>query len=243
MKNVTKQQVFSVVLLIGVVVCLLIYMLVFTKYNDATAALKTSNAALKTEVDSMKEYYDNMEVYRTKVKEMVADIEERTEDYPGDAKEEDVIMMARDMSAVALMNFDKINVESPKVLLNIPEETVKGANIEGLDQSIDFVERKATYSNQTTYGNLKSAVEKVYDSPYRIGISSIAYRKESETNNFVQGTIDVCFYSINGMGKEYTAPEMPVYFGGATDLFGALPYSSDGEAADTAVAEGGEAAE
>lgn len=231
MKNVTKQQVFMVVLLIGVVLCLMVYMLVFSKYNDETAALKTSNAALRTEVESMEEYYNNRDVYRAQSKEMVADIEDRTADYPGDAREEDVIMMARDMASVALVNFDKINVESPEVLLNIPVETVQGANVEGLDQPIEFVERAATYSNQTTYSNLKTAIERVYASPYRIGISSIAYRKENESNNFIQGTIDVSFYSVNGMGKEYVAPEMPVYFGGATDLFGALPYSSDGEAA------------
>lgn len=220
MKNVTNKQVFTVVLLIGVVVCLLVYMLVFTSYNDKTAALKTSNAQLKVEVDEMKQYYDNMEVYIADTSQMETGISEMTEDYPGDAREEDALMMAVDIQSVATLNYDKINVDEPKTIFTIPEETVTGASVEWLEGQIDFVMRQATYSNETSYGSLKSAIEKIYQSKNRIGINSISYKKDNDSNNYMKGTIDICYYSVKGMGKDYTAPSMPSYFGGATDLFG-----------------------
>lgn len=214
-----------VVALIGVVVCLMVYMLVFDKYNEQTAALKTSNAQLKIDVEDMKQYYDNIPVYRADINQMMASISEFTEDYPGDAKEEDVVMMAVAMNSVAVINFDKINVEEPKIIHTVPVETVTGAAVEGMEEAVDFVVRQASYSNTTTYSNLKSAVAEVYKSPYRIGINSLSYKKDNAANNYIQGTIDISYYSLRGMGKSYEDPNMPTYFGGATDLFGILYWS------------------
>ncbi len=233
--KITNKQVFMLVLAIGALVCLMVYMLVFTKYNDQTTALKNSNAQLQTQVNEMKEYYDNMEVYRTSAAEMTAGIEEVTSDYPSDAREEDVIMMAVAMQNRVIINFDAINVEESKVLHEIPEEVVKGAVVEGMDSAIQFVERQATYSNTTTYSNLKDAIATVYDSPYRIGVNAVAYRKSSDSNNFIEGTIDITYYSVKGMGKEYTVPEMPTYFGGASDLFGRLTFKQTEEDVDMPV--------
>lgn len=224
MGKITNKQVFMLVLVVGIVACLMVYMLVFTKYNDQTTALKSSNAQLETQVNEMKEYYDNMEVYRRNAAEMAAGIAEVTEDYPADAKEEDIVMMAVAMQNRAIINYDQINVDEAKVIHDISEDIVKGAAVEGLTESIQFVERQATYKNMTSYSNLKEAIATVYESPYRIGVNAVAYRKTSDTNNFIDGTIDLTYYSVRGMGKVYKAPEMPSYFGGASDLFGQLTF-------------------
>lgn len=229
MGKITNKQVFMLVLALGALVCLLVYMLVFTKYNDQTAALKKSNAELQTQVDEMKGYYDNMEVYRKDSREMAEEITELTADYPADAREEDIIMMAVDIQNRVIVNFEKINVDETETIHSIAEDVVKGASIEGLDQPIDFMAKKATYSNETTYSNLKAAIATVYESPYRIGINAISYKKSSETDNIIDGTIDITYYSVSGMGKTYTAPEMPSYFGGASDLFGEMTFKQGAE--------------
>lgn len=220
MKKIDKKQIFWVIVLIGVVACLLIYMLVFTKYRDLTDQLKVSNAALRADVQDMKQYFDNLELYRSEKSKMIALIPQMTADYPGDAREEDVIMMAVDMQTVAIMNFAGINIAEPESIHNIPIETVEGAAIEGLDEEIDFMLRQATYTSKTTYSSFKNAVAKVYESPYRIGVNAVAFKKDADTNNVIAGTIDISYYSLQGMGKEYKLPEMPSYAGGSMDLFG-----------------------
>lgn len=239
MKKITNKQVFTVVLLVGVLVCVAVYMGVFTSYNNKTAALKASNAELQTQVNDMEQYFNNMGTYRANAAKMEAEITERTKDYPGDAREEDIVMMAVNMNAASVINFEKINVDESEVIHSIPVETVTGAGIEGLEEPIEFVEKKATYSNQTTYPNMKLAVQKVYESPYRVGINAISYRKESDSNNYISGTIDITYYSLRGMGKEYKAPEMPTYFGGGEggDLFGILPYGAEEKNGDEGAAE------
>lgn len=227
MGKITNKQVFMLVLAVGLVVCLIVYMQVFSKYNEKTTALKKSNAELEQQVNELKEYYDNMAVYQARSAELIADIEERTADYPADAKEEDIIMMAVTMQDRTIINFSKINVEDKKVLHSIPEDVVKGAGIEGLEKPIEFAGKMATYSNKTNYGNLKTAVETVYDSAYRVGINTVSFRKSNDSNNIMEGTIDLTYYSVSGMGKEYEAPEMPTYFGGATDLFGPLYFKGN----------------
>ena len=220
MKKIDKKQIFLVIVLIGVVACLLIYMLVFTKYRDLTEQLKTSNATLRRDVEDMKQYYDNIDLYRSEKSKMIDLIPQMTADYPGDAREEDVVMMAVGMQTVAIMHFDQINIAEPESIHNVPVETVEGAAIEGLDEEIDFMLRQATYTSETTYSSFKNAVAKVYESPYRIGVNSVAFRKDADTNNIITGTIDINYYSLKGMDKEYKLPEMPSYAGGSMDLFG-----------------------
>lgn len=229
MGKITNKQVFMLVLAVGLVGCLIVYMQVFNKYNDKTASLKKSNAELEKQVAEMKEYYDNMEVYRALSKEMIADAEELTADYPADAREEDIVMMAVAIQNNAIVNFDKINVDETKAIHSIPEDLVKGAGVEGLDEAIQFSGKMATYSNKTTYGFFKTAVKTVFDSPYRIGVETVAFRKSSDSDNIIEGTIDLTYYSVSGMGKEYKIPEMPTYFGGAKDLFGPLYFKESVE--------------
>ena len=237
MGKITNKQVFMLVLAVGLVGCLIVYMQVFNTYNDKTASLKKSNAELEKQVSEMKEYYDNMEVYRALSKEMIADVEELTADYPADAREEDIVMMAVAIQNNAVVNFDKINVDETKAIHSISEDLVKGAGVEGLEEAIQFSGKMATYSNKTTYGFLKTAVKTVFDSPYRIGVETVAFRKSSDSDNIIEGTIDLTYYSVSGMGKEYKAPEMPTYFGGAKDLFGPLYFK---ENVDGAAEAGGE---
>lgn len=220
--KIDKKQICGVVVALSVVACVLVYLMVFTKYNDKTSALKKTNKALQTEVAELKVYYDDMEKYVQGKEEIQIGIEEMTADYPGDAKEEDVFMMAVGMQDVALVNYNKINIEATKNLHVIPEATVTAVGDENLTSEIRFDAKKATYELETDYVNLKNAINKIYESPYRIGVNAVSFKKDNDENNFIKGTIDVSYYSLDGMNKGYEYPEMSDYVpgGSETDLFG-----------------------
>lgn len=224
-KNIklTSKHVFLIVLVVGALALLLVYFNVFTAYNDKTEALKKSNAELQKQVDDMKQYFDQMGVYSKQSAEMTEAMDELLKDYPGDAREEDAIMTAVAMNNVAIINFDKIAINAPEVILSIPADTVKAAAVENLEGQIDFVERKTAYKNITDYGNLKLAVEQVYKSPYRIGIGEVNYKRKAglgDPTDLVEGNITISYYSVDGLGREYVAPNMPTYPAGVTQLFG-----------------------
>ena len=219
MKKFEAKQICLGVVAVGVVLCFVVYLLVFQKYSEETEALEASNAELQIQVNDMKQYYDNIPTYRQDISEMQELVSKLTEDYPGDAREEDVIMMAVHMQESTIVNFDKINIDDPEVIHSIPKDVVQGLNDETLQTDIQFKNRLATYSCETDYSGLKQLVEQVYDKNYRIAVNSVAFKNDDEETNTISGTISVSYYSIAGMNKEYKIPDMPEYAAGLSDLF------------------------
>lgn len=223
--KIDKKQICGVVVALSVVACVLVYLMVFTKYNDETASLKKKNDTLQTEVKELKGYYDDMDKYIQGKEDIQVGIAEMTADYPSDAKEEDILMMAVNMQEAATLNYKKINVEATKNLHLIPEATVKAVGDEELKSEIAFDGKRATYDLETDYVNLKNAITEVYSSPYRIGVNAVSFKKDSDDNNIIKGSIDISYYSVRGMegkGITYEYPEMSEYVpgGSETDLFG-----------------------
>lgn len=229
MKKVTNKSIFTAVLAIAFVACLLVYVMVFTKYNDKTDALKASNKALQTQVSELEVYYTNMQTYITDTKKMVAEIEELTDDYTSQANEEDFIMTAVDMQKESIINFEKVNIETEEVIHTIPLEVVEASGLEQYKEPIEFYERRASYGNTTDYANLKYALQVIFDKDNRVGINTVSYTRDKEDNNFIKGTIDVTYYTISGMNKPYEYPSMDSYLSGVQDLFGKMFYAEGEE--------------
>lgn len=228
MKKFGAKEICMGIVAAGVALCLVIYILVFRKYQDETDLLKASNRTLEAEVNDLKQYYDNIPVYRKNIEEMRALIDKVTADYPGDAREEDAIMMAVSMQQNAVVNFQSINIAGQKAIHSIPADVVKGLNDEKLQSPIVFNQRQATYNCQTNYGELKRVIERVYDDKYRIAINSVSLSKDADEDNNISGVITVSYYSLDGMDKEYVKPDMPTYAAGLYDVFRAT-VNEDGE--------------
>jgi Tfp pilus assembly protein PilO len=223
MKKIDKKT-FTGVAVVGLVVLVALYMLVFQKYSDKTSALQRSNTTLRAEVTSIKQYYDNRETYRQNTEEIRTAMNELVAQYPADAREEDVLMMGVDMQSVSGIEYDEINIDTAEVLYSIPQEDVTAAGVEELNQAIDFVERKATYSGELNYTDLRSCIQQIYSYPSRIAINNVALTKKETTTDdvvtsFLTGNIDVSFYSMTGTGREYEAPDMAEYTSGTSNPF------------------------
>lgn len=231
MKKLGPKEICGAVAAIGVIACLLVYMLVFNKYTEMTDELKSSNKLLQIQVDDMKQYYDHMEEYKKSISDWKAVIEQVTADYPGDAREEDVIMMAVNMQGDAVVNFEKINIAATEPVYTVPEEMVKDLKDENLTTNIVFNAKESSYACNTDYANFKDAVKVVYDDKYRVGINSVSFKRDKDDNNIIKGDIDITYYSLQGMNKDYVKPDMPSYISGALgmDLF--PPITVDGEQA------------
>ena len=228
MKKNAKKNFFIGITVFVIAVCLLAYVMVYSKYTEMTDKLVASNKALQEQVDEMKGYYEKMDQYKLDTEKMVGDIEDLTMVYTSQANEEDFIMTGVRMQMESIINFEKVNIDTEEVIHTIPVETVAAAGIEKYKEPIEFLERKASYENLTDYANLKDALQVVFDTPCRVGIDNITYSRDNEANNFIAGAIDITYYTIQGMGKEYEYPKMDGYFAGVQDLFGKM-HLEDGE--------------
>lgn len=217
-RELFNKRVMTYIALIGTIVLVLVYFFVYLKFTGLTDELEVSNASLEKDVAILKEYYDNMDAYQQDNVAMREEIEEILSEYPADAREEDVLMLAVDMQEESTVNFSNINMEQPTLVVAVPQDIVVAAAMEGLPGEIDFTEKKATYVLETDYLNLKDAIETIYEADHRIAINNIALSMNEE-GEILSGNVDVSFYSAVGTDKEYVAPDIMKYISGTDNLF------------------------
>lgn len=216
-KKFSKNN-FLGITLAGVAVLAGVYAFVYLDYQAKTEAAEQSNAELVRTLAELEEYYNNMDKYKAEIEATREAISKVMSEFPADAREEDVIMLAVQMQEKNAIIYDGINIEEGEALYAIPENEIKAAEIEGMSKELAFMQRKGTYQSTTNYDNLKGCIEQIYKSANRIGIEEIMYSKNEE-NGTLSGNIVLNFYSAKGTGKEYVAPDIAAYLSGTPDLF------------------------
>lgn len=219
LKKYFNQKTFAGISIVGLVIVLMLYVFVFLNFQSKTEELEAANATKQKEVDELEEYYNNMAQYETDIRTMTDQIRDVLEQYPADAREEDILMLAAQTQEKNAIGYDSINMETPEVVLDIPNELVTNANLEDYTQAMQFVRRHAIYVNTTTYTDLKNVIGEIFNTPDRIAIDNIVYTKNEESG-LLEGSINLYMYSVTGTNKEYTAPEMKAYPAGTKDVFG-----------------------
>lgn len=218
MKKISSKEVFMLVTLVGFLILAVVYVMVYLKYNNLTTQKENSNRVLQTEVNDLKVYFDKMPEYKKQMAEMKEGIGQLIKQYPGDSREEDALLMAVRMQQNGIVNFNTINIGENESTFTIPVETVTAAGLEEYSEQIDFCERLVTYNNQTDYSNLKECIRTIYEKKGSAGIQNVAYTLDENTG-CIDGVIDVLFYSLKGMGREYVKPVIPAYESGTENPF------------------------
>lgn len=218
MKKISSKEVFMLVTLAGFLILAVVYVMVYLKYTNLTTQKETSNANLQKEVNDLKVYFDKMPEYKKQMAEMKEGIGQLIEQYPGDSREEDALLTAVRMQQNGIVNFNTVTIAENEAVHTIPVETVTAAGLEEYTEQIDFCARQVTYNNQTDYNNLKECIKIIYEKKGSVGISNVAYTLD-ESTGCIEGVIDVLFYSLKGMGREYVKPVIPAYESGTENPF------------------------
>lgn len=217
-KALFNKVVMGYIALVGALLLVVVYVCVFMKYTQLTDELAASNQQLKSKVNVLKEYYDHMPVYEQEIEDMQKQMLNIFEEYPADAREEDVLMVAVEVQEEAKITYSNINISKPEEVLAITQQMVSAAQIEELTSPITFKNRQATYVITTDYLNIKDCVQQIYDREHRIAVHNIALSKDDGEAS-LKGNMDVSFYSIDGTGKEYQLPDIAEYVNGTEDIF------------------------
>lgn len=226
MKKLSQKQVMTYVLLLGCLLLIAVYFLVYKSYVDKAAEIKTSNMGLNRRVAELKEYYDNMDTYNAEIELMQAEIRGILNRFPADVMEEDMIVLALDTMKTASIDYTNINIGDRTALRSIPAATVQAAGMEELNLELAYIERQGTYVNTTSYENLKDCINTINNSDNRLAITNIAYSRNGDTGA-LSGTIQVTFYSVLGTGKAYKPQNLADYTSGLANLFGVVHLENE----------------
>lgn len=226
MKKITSKQIMTYVLLLGALLFLAVYFLVYQADVEEAEAIQASNATLKVRVDELKVYYDNLSFYEQEMAAMEEKVTGWLEEFPADVKEEDILVLAIDTEKSAAVGYRNINIQAREALTTIPAETVQAAQLEQYTEEIVLAQRKTSYVNVTDYENLKNCIATINSQDNRMTISNLVYSRNEE-NGDIEGTIEVTFYAAYGTGKEYVPKVLPSYESGLYNLFGVANVEED----------------
>lgn len=224
----------------GALLMILVYVFVYQKLTTEAEAIQNSNRTLNQRVNELKVYYDNRETYLKDTQTLELLMGELLTVYPADAREEDAIMLAVQMQRNSEAGFLSINMQKGNVIYEVPAETVSAAASETYNQAIRFRNMDTVYVNEVSYAGLKSMIQTIFDSSNRIGIQNIVYSKGDAENPNLSGHIDLVFYSVEGTGKEYVAPDIMPYIAGTNNIFGEIVIPEKPVDNNSETAEGGE---
>lgn len=241
------RNIFIIVLLIGVIAIVASYYAVMRPYKAKTETLKSEIATLQERVDTLEVYKRNEGTYKADIAKHLEEVATVLDEYPADAKYEDVLM-----EAVALQNnfhqlkFLTIITDDKEEILNVSDETVQNMNRDEYVSAVGFNKTEATYTSETTYAGLKASLEQILSMDNRVTIASINFQKAGhwdvailpdgaeefvlyKSEPLLAGGIVLDYYSVSGTDKVYVAPDMREYENGVNDIFGIIPVKIDEE--------------
>lgn len=203
------------------------YFFCANKLQPETDAIKAENATLQSEVAYLQDLMDHKDEYIKETDDMKVQIDDIKAQFPCEIREEDQIMYANDMEikhAVVVESVDMAEEEvvaaaevaAPVVEAPVDEtgepiegEAAEAAPVEAAPApSISLARNISTIAFKTTYKSVKDIILMITgDLQMKKSIESfdIAY---DETTGNLQGTLAVAMYSMGGIGKEYTGPNV-----------------------------------
>lgn len=227
----------------GALLMILVYVFVYQRLSAEADTINASNRVLNQRVNALKIYYDNRNQYMEDTQQLELLLDELLAEYPADAREEDAIMLAAQMQRDGGAEFLTVNMQKGNVIHDIPAETVAAAASEKYTQAIQFRNMDAVYVNEVSYTGLKKMIQTIFDSNNRIGIQNIVYSKGDAENPRLSGHIDLIFYSVQGTGREYVAPDITPYIAGTDNIFGEIVILEEqGDSEDAGEGDGENAA-
>jgi len=93
----TKQEIQVLIVVLGILMVVLVYFFIYTKYNEKSDALESSNKVLRTEVSRLLEMNNKKDFYISETSRMQSYMKEFESRFPSLILYEDSIMMVKNM--------------------------------------------------------------------------------------------------------------------------------------------------
>lgn len=253
----------------GVMLALLAYLFVFRTFSEKNGALKNQNLQLSEQVRQLESLDANKEQYIADAEEMNLKVDEIINQYPAEIRNETAVMYAYELENEASIHFSTMTI-NPKNLLyttgqyqldtgstaaaGTTDAAAADANAtntadgdaavvtgEGPTRYLSVVALDVDYT--VTYQGFKDAIEAIQSDLERRNVESVALSYDSESGNLL-GTMVINLFELQGVDKEYEAPNIPSVPTGNTNPFGSTDtLQAAGTVQDLEGTEGAEGAE
>ncbi len=217
--KMNDKHVFAIFLVLAVGLFLVVYFVPLKNTNDEISSLESNNSSLRKEISELQVYHDNKEQYESDIETLKNEVVDIVSKYPSEYREEDYVLEGIAMQKAGdTLQYSSINIADPESLALITEDTMKSAEIEGLDNKIEYLYQTVDYSMELNYSSLKSVIAEAFASDYKLNVDSITFTREKD-ENILKGVVSLGYYYVDGNGREYEEPVIEEYTSGTDNIF------------------------
>lgn len=232
--KIKKSDINLLIMLLGVLIAVAAYFLVFTAYNEKTAALESDNAVLQEEVDGLKELADNKQMYIDETARMNTEITDTMARFPAGVLPEDILMYAYTLENTQSVYFESIAMDNASLVTVAVDNAATGDAVEGaevteetgdtvvasagMQDTVFLYSTPVTYGFRSTYRSVKEIMEGIVMGQDRMNLQDITLSFDSETG-CIKGSLATNIYTMDGTGKYYELLDISGIQLGVDDLF------------------------
>ncbi len=239
--KVKKSEIQLLIAVIGILIAVCTYFLVYTKYNDLSDTLENQNMTLSSQVSTLETLDQHKEEYiaaTDKMRNYITSFENR---YPADILPEDSIMMIKTLEDATRTTVASIAFGTDSEVVYAAAQTANAtatedtAATEGTSDATQtsgpITTEAATYADthmyevplsisiECTYNDFKGLVRYIYNLQERKSIHGVSIGYNAE-NGMLSGSMNLSSYYLQGTDKIYTQPNINGVGLGVDTIFG-----------------------
>ena len=217
--KLSKRDIGILLGLLGIILAVASYALVFNPMKLENETLKTELAALKDKEAKLVDLENNFDYYQEQIdvcKEKSAEIEAR---FPAEVKPENEIMYAVELEDGLEVEFSTLNYGTPLEIVTDGEKAERYAYCTSLS---------ANY--RATYKGLKDVILYTADQADRMVVDTVTASFDGTTGNLV-GSMTINMYTVAGTERMYEKPYVPAMNMGIENIFGTIEIPTGENAA------------
>ena len=223
--KVKKSEIQLLIAVIGVLIAVCTYFLVYSKFNEKSDALEAQNVTLSSQVATLEILDQRKADYIEATEKMQSYITNFENRFPADILPEDSIMMVKTLEDYTRTEVANIAFGSEAEVVYTP--AADAATTATSPVSTDgtayadthMYEVPLSISISCTYDDFKGLVRYIYNQQERESIQgvSISY---NETDGMLTGNMTMNTYYLLGTDKVYSSPYIPDMQMGVDTIFG-----------------------
>jgi hypothetical protein len=215
--KLSKRDAKLLLILLGLVVFLLSYLLIYNRYTAKSDELDAQIAQMRPQLATLEDYNKNLNSYEAGIAEAKVSTAEAMKQYPTQILPENAILYADELEKKVGITASELSFAEPVLVSEFNGVTQSGQN--DVSVTMDAYETTMTMSCDLSYAQLKNLLTYVYQSPLCCGVPAFSVSYDA-SKAALTGTVSVAQYSISYENAESSRGVMPFVPQGQTNLFG-----------------------
>ena len=243
----SKKEILILVGLIGILIGVGCYFLVYQPQIEEAEAIEQENAELQARIKDLSAKMDNKDSYEAETERMNQEMEDIFKSFPVDVREEDAVLLVINQELIAPMMISSVGITScePVTLQTNEEDVDHTYEIDEIEQyeaqegisdaqtATDatatstnnisvLMDRSVTMNYLVSYDGLKRGIKNISLQDNRMSINNLTVSYD-QTTGLLNGTTVVDMYCIPGQAdKEYVEPNFSSVLLGSDNIFGSI---------------------